>query len=288
MTEPQEQTFDPIHDLANKLCDHPRFNLAALYYFENIMKWRREIGFVDKFISGYARQMILYYVCFTHFRNQTGLPENGATYTRIWQLVEHRNECGSRALRTILGIATLTGYLKKVAGLIDKRVVSYVPTSALLESTNAHFSETLKCLDIIFEVDFYSKEVAKDPLFASKVIPLIGGPILLNKLKFIEINPLLAKVARSSGGLATLFNIAEAGLKNNPLPHPKKIAKTGKFSTSQIRVNIQYLRDMNSISLDHNNNVLVDSECIKFNKMVLARELALHIKYRLGVENFNL
>jgi hypothetical protein len=285
MNNAQTPKPDPILEVTNAILAHPGFDSAALYYFENVMKWRREIGFADKFMSGYTRHLILYFVFYLHFTNETGLPENGASFGRIWDLVDQRKECGSRALRTILGISSLVGYLDKVPGQVDKRAVAYVPTEAVLASSKAHLENMMKCLDIILDSDIYAKEVKSDPDFIAKSMWSIGVPIKEHEIVFIEIDPLLAKVARTSGGMATLFAIAEAQLKKTPLAHPKKIAKTGRFSTSQIRVNIKHLTEIGAVNIDAKTNQISESHCTLFSKTLLARELALHVKFRLGIES---
>jgi hypothetical protein len=279
MSDTRNTNASPVLELLNALIAHQRFDQAALYYFENVSKWKADIGFVSKFIAGNSRLIILYYACYLHFRNTTGLPENGATFARIWNHIDSRKILGSRALRTILSIVTRAGYLQKEPGQIDKRVVALVPTTALLESMKTHIVNTLRCLDIIFENDEHTAAAKHDAGFVEQSILAICNAIEENQAIFAKPDPLLRDIVLSSGGLETLYAIGQADLKNQPLAHPKLIAQATRSSPSQVRAILARLTEAGALDFDALAIPGLQSKSTKMIKMFLARELALYLKY---------
>ena len=270
---------NPILDVTNTLLTHPRFDLAALYYFENVSKWKHDVGFVNKFISGNTRLVILYYICFLHFRNETALPENGATFAQIWQHVESRKLMGSRALRTILGIITRAGYLQRQQGQNDKRIYALVPTNILLDSMTIHVANTMKCFDIIFQEATYAAKAAADPNFLNHSVLAICNAVKKNKAIFSDVDPLLKEIVMTSGGIETLYAIGVADLKSEPLPQPKVIAKYTTSSSSQIRSVLARLVEAGALDMKLLANEKQQSQSTKLIKIFLARELALYAKF---------
>ena len=113
---------DVLEDVAEAIYAHPQFDKAALHYIENILRWRHELGRFNKVLSSYARNHITMYVLFLHYVNKTGVPENGATFKRLLDLCLERKLCGSRFLRTVLLLATWTGYITVAGAPGDKQI----------------------------------------------------------------------------------------------------------------------------------------------------------------------
>jgi hypothetical protein len=280
-----QSTTNPILGVVNMLLDHPRFDYAALYYFENVSKWKQEIGFFNKFISGNTRLLILYYICYLHFKNQSGLPENGATFAKVWDHVNSRKLMGSRALRTILGILVRAGYLRKAQGEFDQRIFALIPTESLLSSMQIHVANTVKCLDLIFEIEDWHQTSANDPEFLKKSIVQICDAVKKNKSIFSNVDPLLREIVMTKGGLETLFEISCSDLKNQRLPQPYTIAKLTMTSASQIHAILVRLTEAGALDLDLLTNENKQSKCTKLAKIFLARELALYLNYVSGVND---
>lgn len=277
---------DVLSELSEAMLRHPRFEEAALYYFDNVMEWRREIGFVNSMISSYARNLIIAYVCFLYFANETGVPEGGATFSRIWSIVERRKDCGSRALRTVLGVLTLVGYFRKRQGEIDKRAFAYEPTQKLLTHYGHHQVKTMHCFEIMMGPDFRSRQGANDPAKIETMMRSSGKAAIVYDIAFAEFDPLLLKIANMSGGLATLYSVARAHMNHVPLPQIADIARRYKISQSQARAVISFASENKLIGFDEAGNLLMAEPATHMIKKLLARELALYAKFTLGLEDY--
>ena len=283
-TQSDRDRTDPVAKLCDALLSHPRFEAAALYYFDNVMEWRREIGYFNNFISSYSRNTIIAYVCFLHFANETGLPEGGATFSRIWKVVERRGDCGSRALRTILGLISFAGYFSKQQGAVDKRSFAYVPTQKLLTHYGHHLANTIHCFDILLDVDIYGKRAAADPGYVATMMRSSGAAAVKYDITFAEFDKHLLHIANMCGGFATLYSAARAEMRAEPMPQLTEIARRYKVSPSQARAVITYATRQGLMSFDEAGNLLSADKGTRLIKMLLARELALYAKFTLGLE----
>jgi hypothetical protein len=284
MNRPNSNQFDVIGDLANALLTHPHFEKTVHYFCNNTIEWRREIGFINHLVTNYSRHLIVYYICSLHFANQTELPEGGATFSRVWEIVERRKDCGSRALRTILGVLTLVGYLRKVPGEIDKRTYAYEPTEKLLSHLSKHMIYMFRCFDILLNTDQYSKRMTEDPQYLADVMKYGGKAVFEHDIVLLESEHEFVKILHMPGGTQTLYSIARSQIMQVDFPKPAELSKKYKVSMRQARSVIDYSVANGIMELDADGNLSSALGATRLVRFALARELAIYAKFALGLE----
>lgn len=275
---------DVIAKLASAIALQPNFDTATLFYIDSVLQWRREIGFFNHVFSSYARNMVVAYICFLHFANPTGKPEDGATYSRVWEIVDRRKDCGSRALRTFLTLATLAGYFIRDQSKDDKRVFAYVPSPKLLAQSSHHFTYAISCFDILLGTDVHAKTAHANPRFHEDVMASSGAATLKYDIAFAEPIPHGLAILNQTGGLATMVSLARAQIANSAMPTAHSIAKSYKVSATQARNVMNYMRDHKLIMTHNEGGVLSAAPIAEIFRWFLSRELALYAKYTLGLE----
>jgi hypothetical protein len=276
---------DPIQSLAEAITLHPRFEQAALYYFEDVLTWRRELGLLNRVISSYARNMVVAYVLFLTSANDSGRPEDGATFSRILSLCERRKDCGGRALRSFLLLAQMAGFLKIERGAGDGRVSAYVPTPKLLAETRQHHTAALGCYDILLAQPGFSAACVNEAGFLERLMRTSGKAAVVHDITFAEVHPPLLELLRLDGGYPCAAALTRAHMRDIPLPSTGIISRTYKISASQARNVIRAAEQRGLVEFNASGDLIGAEPLAKMCKNLLARELALYAKYTLGLED---
>jgi hypothetical protein len=285
MTRIDNATVDHASVLTAAILQHPNFDRATHHFCKNAIEWRREIGFINNLLSNYSRNIIVYYICALHFANDTGLPEGGATFSRLWEMVDIRKDCGSRALRTILGVLTLVGYLRKRRGELDLRTFAYEPTEKLLSHLRKHMANMMGCMDILLHTEKYSEQAKNDPTLLEHFVKTGGQAFLRGEINLFDAQPKLIKILHMAGGAQTIYAISRAEILKTKFPLPAEIAKNYKTTVRQVKSVVDYCMAEGLILRDENNNFISAEGAANLIKFSFARELAFNVKYGLGLEN---
>ena len=168
----QPGDFDPLAHVQAAILRHPKFPLASRQYFEGIAMWRRTLGLANRFSSTEVATHIIYYVMLLHYGNPTGAPEAGATFGRLLNICETRKQCGARALRTVLVLANLAGYVHAARSPTDRRVQYYVPSPKLLEMVREFHRRALSCLDHLVDQPIYEQMADAGSAYLIVFIPV--------------------------------------------------------------------------------------------------------------------
>ena len=156
------EQIDPLSNVSHAIAQHPNFTSAVLVYVQEMAKWRGSLGRVAAAATSYGGTQAVGFVLVLHFANTTGNPDNGATYTRLHEICQLRNLCGSRALRTLLTLARLAGYLQVEQGC-DRRVQILVPTRKLIAKSQDLYRCPMSSLDQLVERPIYAEAIRSDP-----------------------------------------------------------------------------------------------------------------------------
>lgn len=127
---------DPLQEVAEAVLAHPHFTPAVLVYVREITEWRRSLGRFAWAATSYVGTHIVGFVLLLHYANSAGKPEGGATFTRLLEQCQRRNLCGAGALRTVLTLATVAGYLRSTRGVDSS--VSASQVRQILHRASAH------------------------------------------------------------------------------------------------------------------------------------------------------
>jgi hypothetical protein len=276
---------DPLADLAGAIRAHPKFDEAALRYIEHLHTWRSDLGALNKIISSHARGQIIACVMYLHFNNETGNSDNGATFERVADLCLGRVPCGPKVLRTVLVVASLSGYLEIERGHTDRRLKLYRPTEKLLGHFRKLFGHKLACFDHLVEGRGFARKLHFDPRFVERLIATSGNAYFALGAQVGEKFPDLYPILCIDGGFGATISVVESQLRGRPAPSLNHIGQRFRVSPSQARKILKLAEERGLILFTADGRVADASGLVGLYKLYLAREFALYAKHSLGLES---
>jgi hypothetical protein len=276
-----ESAHDPLLDTTHALLAQPTFARAAQHYVEHVIAWRRELGLYN-LVGTEIGQHITYYLALLHFTQPPGLPEAGATFSNILQICERRGQCGSRALRTVLQVLKVMGLITARSAEGDARVQVYAPSERLIQALREHLKHTMICLDLIVGEERYAPLIEANSAFVGELLAKSGRPFIDLNLQIVEAVPDLEALIKLRGGCPTLFRLLKSHIDGVPPPSPQVIAREFKLSASQVR-NVIKAAESAGLMAWRQDGSLDARRLAERQRLMLARELAVHAKYGLEV-----
>jgi hypothetical protein len=264
---------------------HPAFDAAALEYIGHILAWRRKMGVFNR-VATNAGMHIVAYTLFLHYANTTGLPENGATYSRLLALCEARGNCGSRALRTILTLTGFMGFLESSRASSDRRIQIFTPTDKLLKQAQEQYVHAFSCLDRLVPNAGFAVAAAGDPNFFPNLFSTSGKACLDLNIQITEHFPEFHKLIQLNGGFPAVASVVQAEMRGEESPSAQVIAKEFHVSASQVRAVLKAAEDRGLVTLSERGLVLDAAPLAAQHKAMIAREIALYAKYTFGLEDY--
>ncbi len=285
MQRAQTLEHDPLVRITDEILKHDRFNFAMLRYVEKVIAWRRQLGVFNRVGTSLGLH-VSHYVIYFHFANRAGLVEHGATFSRILEICEQRQQCGARAVRTVLSVLRVMGYLRQERSPSDGRVQVYAPTDKLTREVVEGFALSLSVLDDLEPGGNYEDRVRKDAAFLTDIVTHSGGAVVVDGIEIVEPFPDINAIITKAGGFPTSISIAAAQIRNIDCPSARSIAKEFRISQSQVRSVIDELEKRALVVRSENGAIVDASPLVYLHRMLVARELALHVKHTLKLETF--
>ncbi len=274
---------DPLREVAQAILAHPRFTPAVLVYVDEITKWRRGLGRFAWAATSYVGTHIVGFVLLLHYANTTGEPEGGATFTRLLAQCQRRNLCGAGALRTVLTLATVAGYLKSSRGA-DKRVQIFAPTEKLLAKSCDLYRCPMAALDQLVDGAAYADQVRADAGFIPRMITSAGQQYIEHDILVADNFPHLLELMYMTGGCLVVLALVEAELRGHPCPSTRTVGQQCGVSASQVREILRRASAHGLVALSADGQVASAAALTSMYRQFVARELALYAKYTLGLE----
>ncbi len=274
---------DPLVEVMEGILRHPPFDAAALAYVANIVHWRERLGLFNRIGTNLAFHVINY-SAYLHLANRAGTVENGATFSNLLAICEARGQCGSRALRTVLTLLKVTGQLHTKPSRSDGRVRVYIPSDKLLGEIKDIYGYSMMVLDTLMPSSQYAQAIREDQEFLPRIIAGSGRAIIEDGLRITEYFPELHDIISRAGGLPTSISLADAHLRGIAYPSQQTISRKFKISPTQVRAIINALTEDGLITRSQDGKILKAHLLVEQHKGLIARELALHVKYGLGLE----
>ncbi len=275
--------IDPLDDVMESIRRHPNFDDAALRYIENVIAWRKSLGRFNRVGTNIGFH-IVNYAMYLHFAGRIGANEHGATFSAMLEICEQRKQCGGRALRTVLAVLGALGYLRSEYSPHDRRIRTYVPSDRLIQQAADIYGYAMGVIDELLPGSRYKETIETDPAFLWQIIAKSGRVIVEDGVQITEHFPELNAIISQAGGLPTTISLANAQLRGTPFPSQRELAKSFTVSTSQVRSIVNALPERGLITLAADGSIADAQPLIDQHKGLIARELALHVKYALGLE----
>ncbi|MEZ5817604.1 MAG: hypothetical protein R3D44_11010 [Hyphomicrobiaceae bacterium] len=280
----QNDRDDPLGALTLAIRRHPRFNEAARKYVGRVVEWRRGLGYFNRAGTNLGFHVINY-VAFLHFAARNRAVEHGATVANLLRICETRENCGQATLRTVLTALTLLGRLKTGRSESDRRIQVFVPSDTLMREMCEVYGFSLGVLDDLLQNTACAHKMIEDPDFIGRVVYGSGRAIIEDDVRITEPFPELHEIITMPGGLPTSVSLAAASMTGTAFPAPHAIAKDFKLSTSQVRSVLNALVDFGLVARGIGGQITETGRLVDDHKSLIARELALHVKYALGLEH---
>lgn len=285
MTTGHHQTSDDVlAPVMSAILRHPGFNAAAIRYAESVIKWREDLGRFNRVGTNLGFH-IINYVMYLDFARRAGRNDHGATISAILDICTARQQCGSRALRTVLTVLTLLGHLRVESRLEDARVRTYVPSKRLTGEATDIYGYAMAVIDELVPGARYCEQLKMDPSFLWRIISLSGRAVIEDGIRITEHLPELDRLISQAGGLPTTISFAHAQMSDRPFPTQRDIAKRFSISPSQVRSVVNGAVEAGLMERSADGAVITASRLADFHKQLIARELALHAKFALFLED---
>ena len=219
---------------ANSLREHPRFMEAAIRANRDYLTWRAKLGVLNKLISNLARERILELVLFLHF---TGEEEggHGATFERLAASSEARDGVGSRAVRTALRLAQISGHVTLTRSMKDGRLRIYEPTDALLDQARGYYAIFLDALAELAPASVGRDRLGAEPGYLEGLLARVGRSYLAGGRGVGDKFDAFEAMLRLEGGRPILGTVVDCHLSGRELPAAPELARRYHISASQTR-----------------------------------------------------
>jgi DNA-binding MarR family transcriptional regulator len=278
-------TGDPLFNLARNIHDHRNFDEAVLYYIDRKLLRRQQLGFHNQVISSLAASHILTYVLLLHFEGMADERNGGATLTHLLALCEDRRLCGARALRTVLTLGQMAGYVRRVRNRLDGRVYIYEPTEKLVREARHITVQTIGSLDCLVTGRNFEGMPDLDADFVPHLIKTSIRAYVDTGVLIAEYYPAIHDLLMQKGGTSGVAAIVQSHLRGMKPPSTHQIARQFSFSASQVRNIIERAGRHGLLAISANGQVLDAAPLAALYKRYFAREIALYAKYTLGLED---
>jgi hypothetical protein len=284
--EPMGPTMrgDPLFEVARGIENHGNFDQAVLYYLERKLQRRQQLGFHNQIISSLVASHVMAFILMLHHEHRANPAASDATLTQLKALCEGRKLCGSRALRTVLTIGLMAGFLRRVRSDTDMRVYVFEPTERLSSEAKNVTSRSIGCLDRLIHDRCFEKQPYLDEEFVPRLLRTSMRAYVDTGVLVTEYYPAMHDLLMQKGATSAVAAIVLAHLRGEKLASTHQIAKQFAFSASQVRKIIGCADRHRLVSLSPQGQLLDVAPLAALYKRYFAREIALYAKYSLGLE----
>ncbi len=267
--------------LKQKILAHDKFEDAFHTYLDRIIAWHAALGILNNVISNIGMHIFLF-IFYLHYTSDPSQPESKCSFTNLLALCEQRKICGSRMLRTILGVYLVTGLVRTRTEDTDRRVRLFEPSPRAVKDFRRYWSDTLASLDVMFETRAYSDYALNDPSSVEAVMNTMMRESITRNILLIEQFEDLHALFDLKCGCPVIFLIVKALLAGQELPPLREIAKTYRISLGQVR-NIVEQAKARGVLVTTDGRVTDFSRLVAPMREMLATELALYGVYTLDL-----
>lgn len=251
-------TTDPVARLAAKLQNHPRMVNAALHYAKAMSSadWRGTPELVSKVMSQGPRIRLVLYVLWLHFIADPDDLDSGPTLGRIMDICAVRGELNESAVRAMLGLMRLGGYIKLVHGSRDRRLKIFTPTVRLIDTVKDMFTRSFEAFDIIFDGANWAERARADEAFFREIYVACGRPFVEGEAMLTERFPALHALMAMGGGFTVLLRLFIAEVEREQSPSTVTIQRATSIPRTQIWRVIRKAAELELIDVDEAGKVV--------------------------------
>jgi len=277
---------DPLRNIAEGICRHPDYERAVLYYVERKLVQRRALGFGNQAMSSLPASHVMVFLLLLYYEGAGSAGAGGATSTRLLAICEARRTCGSRALRTILALGQMAGLVRRVRSSYDKRVHVYEPTRKLIDESLHIVAQTIGALDYLVRERNFAGLPYTDRDFVPNLIKTSIRAYVDTGIPIVEYYPQMHELLVLKGGTSSAAALVRAQLAGEKPPSTYQIGQQFRISATQVRNIIECAQSHGLVTVSPQGQLIEAGELVALYKKYFARELALYVKFTLGLEDY--
>jgi hypothetical protein len=241
---------DGLAATAARFTAAPAFPEAVRRYSESLAELRQGPKLLNKLLSRDASWRVIGYLLFLNADREQFGPDGGATYSRLLELSTRRGEIGRRALKTILALLRLAGFIRTRASPSDRRIKFYQPTDRMFGFVRRWLAYPASTLDLLEpELDRVGK-LRDDPLFIERFL-ISGGRHFTSTVPLTERMPEFRFFFEGpDGAFVVLIVLVLAQMQGAPAQSRAAIAKRFGLSKTQVTRVLSTGADQGFFTLD--------------------------------------
>jgi hypothetical protein len=210
----------------------PAFPAAIREYTVGLARFREAPRLVNKLISYEARFRVTGYLLYVQADHETFGP--GVTYGQLHELCTRRQEVGPRVLKTTLAMLKLTGFVKTVRSVTDRRSKFYRPTARMFDFVTQWLTYAVNALDVLQPEAGRARMLRDDPHFVQRFLVSGGRDHAATEPPADRMPDFIGYFGSREGAAAVVLAAMLADIDNTPVPSRAHIAKRFGLSKTQV------------------------------------------------------
>jgi DNA-binding MarR family transcriptional regulator len=212
----------------------PSFDRAVRAYTLGVAKLREAPWLLNKLISHEVRFRVIGYLLYLHADRELFGPHGGATYGRLLETCQRREEVSPRVLKTVLALLQFAGFVEVRRDEQDRRVKLYKPTDRMFGFVRQWLDYAVRSLDVLQPQMRRTAMLGDDPGFIERFLVsggrdhIDGGPVAGRMPKFVGF------YGGREGASAVILAVMQSEFDGVPPPSRAVIARRFGVSKTQI------------------------------------------------------
>lgn len=224
---------DEVAELAARIAASPQATSATIQYLSAMSVWRRTPALVNKVMSQGPRARLALYLLYFHLAADPSDASSRATLARLFEACDRRKEASHTAIRAMLGLMQLGGYIatERLPGPRAAKV--YRPLPPFVDMIRDMFCRSFSAFDLIFPGAGWERKAREDFQFFRNVYITCGKPFVDGEAMVTERFPVLHELLALDGGFVVLASYALSEIRGEPFATTVALHKEFGVSRTQ-------------------------------------------------------
>jgi DNA-binding PadR family transcriptional regulator len=229
-----DDLHDPLLAEAAQLRASRAFSAAVREYTVAVAHFRETPRLLNKVIASETRLRLGAYVLSLASDHETYGPLGGATFTRLLELCEQREELSPRILKTTLALLKLTGFVRTTKNESDGRSKTYQPTARWVDFVKRWLPHAVNALDALQPDMQRARMFAEDPDCLRRFLASAGREHMTGIPLIDRMPEFTCFFGKREGGIPVVLSVMQSDIDGTPLPSRAQVAKRFGLSKTQI------------------------------------------------------
>jgi DNA-binding MarR family transcriptional regulator len=228
-------TNDPLMAEAAQLRASPAFCTALREYTVAIAQFREAPQLLNKLIASETRFRLVAYLLYLDSDYERFGAYGGASYSRLLKLCQSQRDLSPRALKTMLALLKVTGFIRTSQNPLDRRAKTYRPTPRMLEFTSRWIPHAVNALDALQPDMQRARAFAQNPEGFMRKFVTLGGREHTAGIPLIDRMPeFTGFFGKREGAIPVVLAVMLSDIEGVRLPSRTQIASRFGLSKTQV------------------------------------------------------